>query len=607
MVFSSSTVSFAAEEISGGEAVYEEAVEAASGTEVAEDGGEAVLAGEETAGEEIAGAEEAVGEEELAGDEVAGDEAVGAEGTASIQTTGSTEKKMNGSKTAVPMDDMEGYPDLPIYSVSSEPTTWSTDKRYVRNTFLRLMPELADPDLTVNDLISGNAIMNGKVIEKYPAMTLKELEKIFKSSAYYDYVSFNAIKLTDELYSDLYLIQAYGIMNDFDGENYEIKTEDNFNEWDNEYASILLDSNGKQVTKNDKILYKVASPSYNSYYGWDQNYTTPAGVYDGLPFTWYAKSGGSDGNGRIIYRGALVHWSQGKDAERDRFLEVENLVVNGKTTSDKKLFHATVSFDYINGQGGWIGVENKKRNKGNKDIRDNPRFYPKFKLAKTMNDKTKMKEGYRDKDGTLYLLDKTSKKQYEKFKKRINKLIKNSYPIAFEIRRRPLVSTVSTNYTDNRDGGYIVDAATDSKFMSVNGSLIEHNSAGTKLKFKDLVLQFKTKTYKYEKDVDVSDSSESKSSDNSEATGQARVNEWTMVLKKKSLKDIDTTKGYKNVDVLVQDKTSTIQNAGGYPVLLVKGINDLEGTAAIRERPDRTVGIGYWNSDTDNFITSLTE
>jgi len=439
---------------------------------------------------------------------------------------------------------------------SADPETWSTDPKYAKYTYGIYLPELFD--LNDRDMISDNWIYNGEKTSK-EALTGDDLGYWYDGTNIFDEyglvitssgkaarVSFNCVPLG----SSKYFVYAYGIANEFDWANSTIRN------WEVE---------GEEA-------YAV---SRNNYYGLakDGSDYVPAGVFDYTKFTWYEKDGGSGANGNIVFEGAVINWSSGKKAEKNRLYKVDKL----KT---KYNLYATVSFDAVDGK--WKEVENNKFQKSSKQ----PFFYPVLVCRKS----------YRTIDGVKIKPTKEDKK----FLRTINDTLK-ARPINFEIRRRPMAGTTSENYIYGNSWRY----------TSLMGDDLDFKSSG---KLKKATLQFKSTAYVNEKDNDSDDfDNEEAEAGTENTTSQVAGYYLTHVLKMKKIKDseVSSTNLESNIKAgnspfkAKTDSWYTTKTIAGYDTLIVYGANNMEGVAAFRKRKDTTVGSGFYKDEKNMFIQSV--
>ncbi len=422
----------------------------------------------------------------------------------------------------------------PVSSPKDDPMTWSKDPRQARYTYLKYLPELSG--YTDNDMVSMDMIVNGKKVVK-PAVTAEDLPV-------YIGVSYNCASIG----SNKYVIWCYGINNDFDG--------------------------GK------------GSLSANNYYGMTPD-GKAAGVFDYTPFTWYRKDGGLKANGNIIYEAAVISWSQGGEAVKERIYQVDRLKM-------KNNLYATVSFDAVGGK--WKPLEYNYFQKSRsfaKPEKNQPSFYPIFSVKKS----------YRGADGKRVKAQKEDKK----YLKTINKAMKKDGKIEFEIRRRPIAGSVSSDYIDSNG-----IPNTPYKYMSLMGDDLSFNEKTGKLK--KATPQFKSITYKKDSDNDSDDYDNEKSEagkDNSSAKASGfyltHVLKMEKVAKSKE-NDANLQEQISKGEVGKKKPTDVwykTRKVGDYETLIVYGANNLEGVAAFRERLDHTIGSGYYKSDDNCFISSM--
>ena len=447
----------------------------------------------------------------------------------------------------------ELYATTPTSSIKDDPMTWGKDPVQARFTYMLFMPELTG--YRDNDFVSGNMIVNGKVVQRR-ALTGYDMPIMTG-------VSFNTIKV-----DDYYVIYCYGIDNsEFEG---------NYN------------------------LAMASSASQNNYYGLAKDGTF-AGVFDYTPFTWYRKDGSAKANGKIIYDAAILKWSKGKEAEKERFIVLDKLQY-------KYNKFATVSFN-IGADGNWKKLDKNAFQKPSYQ----PRFWPVFKK----------KDSYKDVTGTRHKfskLDKDEKKDLKKAIKKINKEVKSSSNyIKFEIRRRPMSGTVSSDYLI--DGIPYVPY----KYVSLLGDDLDFTKKG---KLDKATLQFKSITYKQDKDMDEDDvDTEAEAGKSGNTSKRAMGYYLTHILKMKQVKD----KYKKNMtgaelekkimggdfspktktDIWYYTKTQKVSNylksGSDVKTLVAFGANNLEGAAIFASRPDGSIGTGYYFSDTNYFINSEEE
>lgn len=465
---------------------------------------------------------------------------------------------------------------------STEPTSWTKDFDSAKYTYLMLLPELSG--YKYYDTISGDAISNGKKLEYgNPALTVEAIEKINKEGGYIG-ISYNAIKLQE----GYYYIYAYGIANEFDG---------------------------NEVITDEANRY---TPSVsNNFFGMSPADSKAAGVYDGMAFTWAEKSGDSKNNGKIMYEGAVIKWKSGTKAERDNYYKVGSLVCKNNK-------YATVSYN-IGADGSWQGLTYNAYRTNLTSPNKMPYFYPKLQI----ND-----------DSITYRNDKYKKKkekvkEQKKLMKEWNKTLKlEANREYFEIRRRPIAGTSSANYIDPYSGRTGIP----SRYMMVQDDGLTYNKNGGITK---AALQFKTVTLVKDENKKAEDDDEEKNKDSNEAStsGKAAGYYVTYVPKAKELNkntaaNLDPIKireylktGTKEqlkenklngkVDVFFRGRNRSNSNYPVYvgdsadPVLYVYGANNLEGIAVFREKTNSglaiTIGGGYYNGDKDCFITSIDE
>ncbi len=447
------------------------------------------------------------------------------------------------------------YSISPNHTIKDDPMTWGKDPVQARFTYMLFMPGLTG--YKDNDFVSGNMIVNGKVVQRR-ALTGYDMPIMTG-------VSFNTIKV--EGY-DYYVIYCYGIDNsEFEG---------NYN------------------------LAMASSASQNNYYGFTPD-GMPAGVFDYTPFTWYRKDGSATSNGKIIYDAAIIKWSQGKEAEKERFIVLDKLQY-------KYNKFATVSFN-VGADGKWKKLEKNAFQKPSYQ----PRFWPVFKK----------KDSYKDVTGTRHKfskLDKDEKKELKKAIKKINKQVKSSSNyVKFEIRRRPISGTVSSDYLN--DGIPYVPY----KYVSLLGDDLDFTKKG---KLDKANLQFKSITYKQDKDMDEDDIDKDAEAGKSGNTSKRATGYYlTHILKMKQVKD----KYKKNMtgaelekkimggdfspktktDIWYYTKTQKVSNylksGSDVRTLVAFGANNLEGAAIFASRADGSIGTGYYFSDTNYFINSEEE
>lgn len=435
-----------------------------------------------------------------------------------------------------------------VSSPYADPKTWSTDPYYARHTYGIYLPELFGYE--DRDMISSDVITNGKT-ETKPALTGYDIADNDYFNKYgllgtdtgkVAKISFNCA----EIESGVYFIYAYGIANEFDY-------------FDTDSRNKGIDSE----TEREAL-------SRNNYYGMTQD-NVPAGVFDYTRFTWNEKDGGSGANGSIVFEGAVIRWSSGKKAEKDRIIKVDKLTC-------KNNLYATVSFDAIDGK--WVKVKNKFQ-KSSKQ----PSFYPVLKAKKS----------YRNASGEKIKATKEDKQLV----KRINKSLKAS-PINFEIRRRPMAGTVSEDYTEKSSW----------KYTSLMGDDLDFKSNG---KLKHATLQFKSNVSVKEKD---SDSEEWDNEDAEAGTKNTKTQiasyYLTHVLKMKKMKDSEFTNSVEDKikagEFHYKEKVDSwyaTKSIAGYDTLIVYGANNMEGVAAFRKRKDTSVGSGFYKDDKNMFIMSV--
>ncbi|MCR4589253.1 MAG: hypothetical protein K5668_00345 [Lachnospiraceae bacterium] len=429
---------------------------------------------------------------------------------------------------------------------AADPASWSKDPRRARYTYLMYLPRLSGhKDI---EMVSEDLIQNGKKIGNGNKAVTGDMMPDYTDCG----ISFNCLPIE----SDIYVIYAYGINNEFDGFN--------------------KDSKGDN------------SASVNNGYGLDQD-NKPAGVFDDNEFTWFGKNGGKTSNGKIIFDAAVIKWSSGNKAKKLRLYDVDNL----KYKYNK---FATVSFNLIDGK--WKKLNTNAFQKGSKQ----PWFYPVFKTLKS----------YREADGTKVKVSSDDKKLL----KRINKKMKNN-KINFEIRRRPIAGTVSENYK-NYDGSFsnpvrFASLIGDDLDFTGSGKLKKAT-----LQFRsDVIYDYKALDSDDFASTSAADS-DSKSGDSSGSTtggvkAQSRGYFLThkVVMKKLTSSeagrstiadDISNGNFKKSTKTNAWYTTKSIDNEN---TLIVYGANNMEGIAAFRKRKNKSVGAGYYKSDKDCFILSV--
>lgn len=460
---------------------------------------------------------------------------------------------------------------------TADPETWGKDLYNASYTYMLYLPELLG--LEDRDMVSSDWISNNKHIDKeeitgddiWDAVKRYKANNTSPQGFNINSISFDCIHIE----GDYYVVYAYGIDNDFDGSV-------------SDYYNNVVKLGGDPTDKNlsPDISAEALSPSRNNYYGLDQT-NKPAGVFDYTPFSWYGKSAGVGGNGKIICEAAVIKWSNnGKKAEKDRIFKLDKLCYKNNR------IYATVSFCAVDGQ--WKKVSNYKFLK--KEPKQ-PSFYPKFKVKKS----------YRDIEGNKIKPDKDQKKANKKLLKSINNALKD-HKIEYEIRRRPVAATTSTNYILEDDWRY----------TSLIGDDLEFKKNG---KLKTGKLQFKSRASVKEKDIE-SDSSSGEEEEAGSGNSSAQVAEYylTHTLKIDKIPDKDTKTDanfIKEMEAKIKaddykqkrktDAWFTTRKIDGDDTLIVIGAKNLEGVAAFRCRKDKTIGKGYYESDTDCFITGLDE
>ena len=435
---------------------------------------------------------------------------------------------------------------------SKDPTTWSKDPYSAAHTYLLYLPGLTgfdyDLDFEDADMVSADKIYNGKKLDR-KAVTGDDLKWI--ADHYNNHISYNCIPIE----SDIYVIYGYGIN---DG---EFETDENYNE--------------KVASTNGALAASVND------WGIDVD-GKPAGVFDYSKFTWSEKGGDSKGNGKILYDAAVIQWTSGQKAKKLRLFEVENLYY-------KNNMYATVSYCATK-DGKWQKLTSNAFQKTSKQ----PSFYPKMRVKKS----------YRDVDGTKVKSTNSDKK----LKNRINKALKNK-KIEFEIRRRPIAGTVSGDYLIGENDN--IRRNTTFKYVTIMGDDLDFKDSG---KLKKATVQFKSLTATKEKDADSDDAKKSTEEGGTPKAAKVQATGYyiTHALKMQKLKSSDVTADLESKLLKGEFKKKTkkdlwytTKNIGGFDTLIVYGAQNLEGVAAFRKRSDKSVGCGYYNSDTDCFITSL--
>jgi hypothetical protein len=455
------------------------------------------------------------------------------------------------SDAAVVAEETKG----PVSDPSKDPTTWSKDPYSAAHTYLLYLTGITGYDDA--DMVSADKIFNGKKLDR-KAVTGDDL---YNNRYFFDHdisrISYNCIPIE----GDTYVIYAYGI------EGGEFGLDYNYNHNERNKNNIASTNGALAASVNDS--------------GLDVD-SKPAGVFDYSKFTWSEKGGDSKGNGKIIYDAAVIQWTSGQKAKKLRLFEVENLYY-------KNNLYATVSYCATK-DGRWQKLTSNAFQKTSKQ----PSFYPKMRVKKS----------YRDVDGTKVKSTNSDKK----LKNRINKVLK-SKKIEFEIRRRPIAGTVSEDYLTGENDNIRLN--TTFKYVSVMGDDLDFKDSG---KLKKATVQFKSETYKKDKDADSDDAKKSTEEDGAPKAAKVQAKGYyiTHALKMQKLKSSDVTADLESKLLKGEFKKKTkkdlwytTKNIGGFDTLIVYGAQNLEGVAAFRKRSDKSVGSGYYNSDTDCFITSL--
>ncbi len=444
------------------------------------------------------------------------------------------------------------YKDIttPVNTLKDDPEKWSKDPAEARFTYMMMLPELAgyDENLTVSGE-KANYIENGKAVKRR-ALNGYDMPICLG-------ISFNTVKVDNS-----YVVYAYGFENEFG------------------------DGARKTYSYND-YRHMLDSASENNYYGLTPD-GTPAGVFDYTPFTWYGKDGNTKANGKIVFEAAVIKKGSNGEYERDRIYEIKGLT----TKKAKNCMHATVSFN-VGADGKWQKVAYNKFLPKPGDMgseKNQPYFYPQFQCKKS----------YRDVNGDKHKADKDDKK----FLKSINKeLRKKDNRIKYEIRRRPIAGSVSSDYLS--DGIPYVPY----KYVSLIGDELDFKKNG---KLKSAKLQFKSTTRRMDEDMDIDDIEKDVKAGEGNTTAKSAGYYLTHVLTTKNVKKSEQSgeieKKILKGEFHKKEKTDLwifTKSISGYDTLLVFGTNDFEGAAAFRKRDDKTIGAGYYHSDTDCFITSL--
>ena len=444
----------------------------------------------------------------------------------------------------------------PANTLKDDPTTWSKDPAEARFTYMMMLPELADYD-EIYTLSGDNAdvIVNGKAVKRN-GLSGYDMPILMG-------VSYNAVKIE----GDSYVVYAYGFYNEFDG----VQEAGSYSDY-------------KRMTSSENLIE-------NNYYGMLPD-GTPAGVFDYTPFTWYGKDGGTKANAKIVFEAAVIKKGSSGEYERERIYELKGLT----TSKAKNKMHATVSFN-VGADGKWVPLKYNKFLPKPGDVtatKNKPYFYPQFQCKKS----------YRDLAGNKIKADKDDKK----FLKTINKELRDKdRRIYCEIRRRPVAGSVSSDYLTYDGIPY-----EPFQYVSLIGDELDFKKNG---KLKNGKLQFKSLTSKQEKDMDTDDIDKTVGAGEGNTTAQSIGYRLTHVLTTKDIKkadqsDKDLQKKIENGEYKKKTKTDLwimTKEIEGYNTLLAYGANDLEGVAAFRERKDKSIGSGYYHSDTDCFISSLDE